>query len=127
MIGKVNSVISSKLSKIFENSLSKGIHSNDRFDQMEGEMFLNGKEISQDYYEDIRKFTKISSNYGGIKILNNFLHRVLSDIFFRRSFFTPRNLFSGSFYTNDYDKVLISNYFIANSNRIVTKRYYISP
>lgn len=34
----------------------------DRFDQMEGEMLLNGKEISQDYYEDIRKFTKIFQN-----------------------------------------------------------------
>ena len=99
--------------------LFKGVHSNDRFDQMEGEMFLNGKEISQDYYEDVRKFTKIFPNYVRIKILNNFLHRVLSVIFFRcikmlleivykaSSFTKPlRNLYSGSFYTNYYDKVL---------------------
>ena len=44
-----------------------------------------------------------------------------------RAVLTLRNLFSGSFYRNYYDKVLISNYFIANSNRTVTKKYYISP
>ena len=34
----------------------------DRFDQMEEEMLLNGKEISQDHYENIRKFTEIFQN-----------------------------------------------------------------